>query len=217
MKEKLTVIIDYKLGNLFSVKHACDHVGLRVITSNDVEVIRKADALILPGVGAFGEAMNNINQLNLQPIIKERVEAGVPLLGVCLGLQLLFEESEEFGNQLGLGLLAGTVKKLPNVSEGGEKFKVPQISWNTVHTERVPWKDTILDSVTEGEYFYFVHSYYVSPKNDSEILCSTNYAGLKYCSGVMKNNIIAVQFHPEKSGEKGISLYRNWAKQNDLL
>ena len=94
MKEKLTVIIDYKLGNLFSVKHACDHVGLRVITSNDVEVIRKADALILPGVGAFGEAMNNINQLNLQPIIKERVEAGVPLLGVCLGLQLLLSLEE---------------------------------------------------------------------------------------------------------------------------
>ncbi len=217
MKEKLIVIIDYNLGNLFSVKHACDHVGLNTVTSNDVELINKADALILPGVGAFGEAMNNINELDIKESIVNRAKEGVPLLGVCLGLQLLFEESEEFGHQEGLGLLAGSVKRLPSSSSDGQKFKVPQISWNTIHGESKPWSSTILNSVDDGEYFYFVHSYYVSPSDESEILCTTEYAGIKYCSGIMKNNIIAVQFHPEKSGEKGISVYRNWAIQNDLI
>ncbi|MBD78435.1 MAG: imidazole glycerol phosphate synthase subunit HisH [Crocinitomicaceae bacterium] len=217
MKEKLTVIIDYNLGNLFSVKHACDHVGLNTVTSNDIDLIKKADALILPGVGAFGEAMNNIDQLNIRDAIIERTQAGIPLLGVCLGLQLLFDESEEFGHQKGLGLLAGKVKKLPGRSSDGKKFKVPQIAWNSIHATENLWEKSALNSVKDGEYFYFVHSYYVAPENDSEILCTTQYAGMKYCSGVMKNNIIAFQFHPEKSGEKGISIYRNWAEQNDLL
>lgn len=217
MNNKLTVIIDYNLGNLFSVKHACDYVGLKTVTSNDLDTILKADAFILPGVGAFGEAMRNIEQLNIREAIMERVQTGVPLLGVCLGLQLLFEESEEFGHQKGLGLLKGKVQKLPSILPNGEKFKVPQIAWNKVYQRSIPWQGTILDSVDSEEYFYFVHSFYVLPADETEILCTTRYGGIEYCSGVMKNNIIAVQFHPEKSGEKGISIYRNWAFQNNLI
>ncbi|MGZ3776608.1 MAG: imidazole glycerol phosphate synthase subunit HisH, partial [Mucilaginibacter sp.] len=195
---KKVTIIDYHLGNLFSVKQACDNIGLNSKISSLVEDVESADALILPGVGAFIEAMQNLEQLDIINPIKKAVAAGKPMFGVCLGLQLLFTESEEFGAGNGLDIIKGAIKKFPPMSNG-EKIKVPQIGWNKIYKLNQPWDTTPLKDVDENEYMYFVHSYYVQPTDDAVILTKTNYEGIEYCSAVKSNNIFATQFHPEKS------------------
>jgi glutamine amidotransferase len=213
---KKVTIIDYHLGNLFSVKQACDNIGLNSKISSSVEDMESADALILPGVGAFIEAMQNLGQLNIINPIKKAVAAGKPMFGVCLGLQLLFTESEEFGAGKGLDIIKGSIKKFPPVSNG-EKIKVPQIGWNKIYKLDQQWDATPLKDVDENEYMYFVHSYYVQPTDDAVILTKTNYEGIEYCSAVKSDNIFATQFHPEKSAAKGLSIYQNWATINNLL
>lgn len=214
---KKVVIIDYSLGNLFSVKQACQTVGLAAEISSDYDTVINADALILPGVGAFPEAMENLRQSNLILALKRKVEEGAPLFGICLGQQLLFSESEEFGSCKGLDIIKGTIKRFASATTEDKKVRVPQIAWNKIIRHKKPWTDTPLDSLADDDFMYFVHSYYVVPENESNILSTTRYGGIQYCSAVQYNNIFATQFHPEKSAQKGLSVYRNWAEQNNIL
>lgn len=213
MKQKKIVIIDYGLGNLFSVKHACDCFGENTIISSEKDDVINADGLILPGVGAFGEAMRNLDRLDLVNPIKEFIQTGKPFLGVCLGMQLLFSESEEFGSTQGLGIINGVVKKFPPSSARGNQLKVPQIAWNQIYKHNATsslWNKSPLKGTKDGEYMYFVHSFFGTPESESNILTTTHYEDFEYCSGVVKNNVYATQFHPEKSGGHGIKIYQNW-------
>lgn len=214
MKKKIA-IIDYKDSNLFSVQNACNHVGLEATITLDAKVIENSDAAILPGVGAFRDAMKNLDELDLIHPIKDFVQSGRPFMGVCLGLQLLFSESEEFGSCNGLDLIKGQVRKFPHQKKNGEKIKIPQICWNQIYKRANTLQDgdsSPLKDIDDGEFMYFVHSYYVKPENDKYVLTKTNYEGIEYCSSVLYENIFATQFHPEKSAEKGIKIYQAWAK-----
>jgi len=204
-------IIDYKMGNLFSVQHACKSVGIEPIITSDAKVILDSDGVILPGVGAFNKAMEHLNELDLVNPIKDYIKSGKPFLGVCLGMQLLFAESEEFGNSAGLDIIDGKVLKFPS-NVNGNNIKVPQIGWNRIHKSNSCPKNSvdIMEGIDDGEYMYFVHSYYSRPSHNEDILTTTNYEKINYCSAIMRNNIIATQFHPEKSSKKGILFYKNW-------
>ncbi|MBU2025786.1 imidazole glycerol phosphate synthase subunit HisH [Patescibacteria group bacterium] len=211
------VIIDYKLSNLFSVLHACEAAGLKPVISSKKDQIEKARALILPGVGAFGDAMKNLGKLNLIGAIKRSIERGKPFLGICLGFQLLFSKSEEFGPHKGLNLISGRVLKFKG--SGRRKIKVPQIGWNKILYPQGKKKEILknapLKNIKNRTYMYFVHSFYARPdlrKEKNLVIIKTNYERIEYCSAIIKNNIFATQFHPEKSGEQGIRIYKNWAK-----
>lgn len=206
------VIIDYDMGNLFSVQQACANVGLETVISKNTEEIKSANAIILPGVGSFNEAMLNLSKFDLIGPIKSSVNNKIPLLGVCLGMQLLFEESEEFGNTQGLGLVKGSVIKFPDQDYNGSKVKIPQINWNKIYypENRNSFNNPLLKDIKENEFMYFVHSYYVSNKEIDTVSCITKYADIEYCSGIKKDNIIAFQFHPEKSATEGLKIYSNF-------
>ena len=209
---KTVAVIDYGMCNIFSVEHACRYVGLNpVITSNRHEVM-KADAVILPGVGAYGEAMENIRRKDLESPLKDFISGGKKFMGICLGMQLLFTESEEFGSHGGLKIIEGHVKRFSGHS-GGKKVKVPQIAWNQIFPDPKNnlWACSPLQDLCQGEYMYFVHSYYPIPSDVSAVLSWSDYEGTGYCSGLLKDNIAAFQFHPEKSGKEGIKIYRRWA------
>jgi glutamine amidotransferase len=207
-------IIDYEMGNLFSVRHACEAVGLEPVVTTDKNVLLGADAAILPGVGAFGAAMDNLRKLDLVSPILEFIASGKPFMGICLGMQLVFEESEEFGTHKGLGLVRGRVKRFSNGAEAGKAIKVPQIGWNRIAPPKdrpQAWKGTALGDVTPGEYMYFVHSYYTVPSDPQDALTITEYEGTEYCSAIKRGNLFASQFHPEKSAVEGLKIYRSWA------
>ena len=211
--KKKIIIIDYGLGNLFSVKHACDHFGIDAEVSFDKKDLEDADGVILPGVGAFGEAMYNLNKLDLVHPIQDFIQSGKPFLGVCLGMQLLFSESEEFGTKKGLDIIEGAIKKFPFKTTGGKDLKVPQIAWNQVYQyplTALHWNSSPLRDVKNGEYMYFVHSFYCAPTHQTNILTTTSYEDFEYCSSIVNNNVCATQFHPEKSAENGIKIYYNW-------
>jgi imidazole glycerol-phosphate synthase subunit HisH len=214
--KKKVAIIDYQLGNLYSVKQACDVVGLDAYLTSQQEEILAADAIVLPGVGAFIEAMNNLKSLSLDSAIQNKVTQGTPIFGICLGLQLLFTQSEEFGAGNGLDLISGVIKRFPEEHEG-RKVRVPHIAWNTVYNDARGFGKTPLVDIAYAEFMYFIHSYYVHPSNASCVLTHTNYDGIEFCSSIIHQNIFATQFHPEKSGELGISIYKNWAVLNNLL
>lgn len=205
---KRIVIIDYSLGNMFSVQQAIAYHGIEAIITADKNVIETADAIVLPGVGAFAEAMKNLNANDLGTSIKIAIERGKPFLGICLGMQLLFDKSEEFGSTEGLGIIPGVIKKFNFLDK---KVHVPQMAWNTVSEPVMgKWNNTPLHELKNNEYMYFVHSYYAVPQNKEHILCETSYGGFKYCSAVIKENVIATQFHPEKSATEGLKIYKNW-------
>jgi glutamine amidotransferase len=214
--KKKVVIIDYQLGNLFSVKQACDTVGINAKISSDKEDVLNADALILPGVGAFIEAMNNLRNLELDVAIKQKVNNGTPIFGICLGQQLLFTESEEFGAGSGLDLISGVIKRFPEKFED-RKIRVPHIAWNTIYKSNQEWELTELTELVNNDFMYFIHSYYVKPQDESCVLTLTNYDSIEFCSAIKFRNIFATQFHPEKSAEKGISIYKNWAEINNII
>jgi len=210
---KKIAIIDYQLGNLFSVKQACAYLGEDPVITTNKEEILGADYVILPGVGAFGDAMHNLESLDLVKPIKEFIASGKPFMGVCLGLQLLFTESEEFGRSKGLNLIEGVVKKFQSSYTNGNALKVPQIEWNQIYeTSNNSWQQSPLKVCERGDYMYFVHSYYVAPQEDQYILSTTKYGEYTYCSSVIKNNIFACQFHPEKSGKIGLEIYKKFLK-----
>lgn len=205
------VLVDYQLGNIFSVRHACEKLGYSASISSDPDEIYKADAIILPGVGAFKTAMDNLAANDLIEAICDFVSLGKPLMGVCLGMQLLFESSEEFGDSKGLGLIHGNVKKFQ--TDIHANVKVPQIGWNSISPpdeDLNVWKNTPFSDFNENTFMYFVHSYFVSPENKSLTLAQTIYHQTIYCSAIISNNIFAVQFHPEKSGIEGLKIYDNW-------
>ncbi|HEY0711435.1 MAG TPA: imidazole glycerol phosphate synthase subunit HisH [Polyangia bacterium] len=207
-------IIDYQAGNLFSVTHACEAVGLQPVVTADPAVIADSAAAILPGVGAFGEAMGNLRARGLDRAIAAFVASGRPFLGVCLGLQLLFSRSEEFGDHDGLGIIPGRVIRFPDRDPEGQAVRVPQIGWNqiTPPADRpAAWADTPLSSIASGEHVYFVHSYHVVPDRIDDTLCVASYGGRSYCAGVRRGNLLALQFHPEKSAHAGLRIYRDWA------
>lgn len=209
MKPKI-VIIDYQLGNLFSVKQACTYLDQDVEITNDADRVRKADMAILPGVGAFRDAMTNLESNSLDLSLKEFVISGKPLMGICLGMQLLFSSSREFGNSEGLKLIPGEVLKF----KSDNIYKVPQIQWNTIHGDPTSWSASPLKSCDLSDYMYFVHSFYVKPDHEIDVLSTTSYAGIKYCSSILHGNVFATQFHPEKSGIHGVKIYKNWIDLN---
>lgn len=214
MDNKIKIaIIDYEAGNLYSVQHACSFLGFESKITSDKQEIMSSDGAILPGVGAFGEAMENLKKLDLVSTIKEFVKSGRPFMGVCLGLQLLFTQSEEFGLHQGLNLIEGEVKRFPNVNSSGQSVKVPQIGWNQIYSrDKNKWNNSPLQGIADGEFMYFVHSFYVTPKDKNDILSETDYEGIKYCSSVCRDNIFASQFHPEKSAQEGIKIYNAWGE-----
>ncbi len=213
MNNKKVVIIDYGHGNLYSINQVCIHLGYKPIISSDEKEILSADSLILPGVGAFKVAMDELANKDLIEPIKEFVKKGNNMMGVCLGMQLLFETSEEFGINIGLGLIKGDVKKFPS-SLNGKKIRIPQIGWNKIFEDKNinKWENTPLKEITEEDYMYFVHSYYANPSDAKDVLSFSNYQDIKYCTSVQKENIFGFQFHPEKSAEKGITIYKNFLK-----
>ncbi len=205
----MIAIIDYGLGNLKSIKNALAELGEESIITNHYNEIQAADGLILPGVGAFGHAMTRINELNLDRSIKDFVTTGKPLLGICLGFQLLFTKSYEMGEFEGLGLLTGDVKKFPS-SQNGKKVVVPNVGWNKILVNKED--DLIKFSAiqkSEDLKMYFVHSYFV-PSNQPFTIATTQYKGLAFTSAIKKDNIYGVQFHPERSGPLGLEILRNF-------
>lgn len=209
MSNLKVAIIDYQLSNLFSVQQACEIIGLNASITSNPQDISSADALILPGVGAFGDAMKNLQQFNLIGPILEHINKKKSFLGVCLGLQLLFEKSEEFGNHKGLGVFQGSVVKFPNKNSQNKMIRIPQIGWNTLKLQK---ENPLLSGIKEGEFMYFVHSFFVSPEDPEVILTKTVYEEIEYTSAVSQNNVFAVQFHPEKSGSEGLKIYSNFSK-----
>ena len=215
LNKKKVIIIDYKLGNLFSVNQACKTLGITSIVSSKKSDLYTADGIILPGVGAFNEAMDNLKRLDLINAIKEKVSEGTPIFGICLGLQLLFDKSEEFGNFDGLSLVSGKIKKFPNIFLN-KKLKVPHVSWNNLDLNEEVVNTSPLKLLNNKDYMYFIHSYYVVPVNKNIILSTTNYSGITFCSSIHNNNIFATQFHPEKSADKGLEIYNQWATEYNL-
>jgi imidazole glycerol-phosphate synthase subunit HisH len=212
---KKVVIIDFDMGNLFSVQQACTYSGLTPNITADPKEIIEADAVILPGVGAFGEAMTQLNKMQLVDPIQSFIQKGNPFMGICLGLQLLFSGTEEFGQHEGLNIIPGTVLKFPTSTSKNSKRKVPQVGWNRIYpgSKKNEWQKSPLENIAFGEFMYFVHSYYTTPHNENDMLTTTNYEGLDYCSSIIKENVFATQFHPEKSGLEGLKIYKNWALQ----
>jgi glutamine amidotransferase len=207
-------VIDYGMGNLRSVQKALEFVGAKVVVTHDPDLILNADSVVLPGVGSFKDCMSNLKELNLIDPIRKFIDGGKPFLGICLGLQVLFEESEEYGPVAGLGILPGRVVKFSSdISEtkNGQLIKVPHMGWNNVEVKK---KDPLFENIdTVAPYFYFVHSYYVVPKDKNMVATVTNY-GVKFVSGVQYENIYAFQFHPEKSQALGLSILERFSNLN---
>ena len=195
-------IIDYDAGNIKSVEKALQFLGQEVVITDDRDVIMSSDKVILPGVGAFGDAMEKLRSRNLEGVIHDFVDKGRPFLGICLGLQLMFKESEESPGVTGLGLLDGRIIRIPS----SEELKVPQIGWNDI---RINPKSKLLAGLGEHPYVYFVHSYYLQAEHEEDVAATTEY-GVTIHAAVEKGNVMATQFHPEKSSDVGLQILRNF-------
>jgi imidazole glycerol-phosphate synthase subunit HisH len=209
-------IVDYGLGNLHNVQRACQAVGLAAKITSSPEEVRWAPAAILPGVGAFGDAIAALRSSGVAEALHELVEAGKPLFGICLGFQLLMSESFEFGHHRGLNFIPGSVVRFHNAGDAGRRWKVPHVGWNQV------WKTnpdgstgsgskTLLGAVADGEYMYFVHSFVVAPSEASAIASTTYYGDVEFCSSAGHGNVFGCQYHPERSGVEGLKLYARFA------
>ena len=204
----MIAIIDYGMGNLRSVQKGFERVGHEAVVTREAAVITRASHVVLPGVGAFGDCMANVTRYGLVDPIHQAIQAGKPFLGICVGFQLLFGESEEFGNHKGLGLLPGKVKAIPLSKDVASSYKIPHMGWNTIHIEKPapPLKD-----IDSESYVYFVHSFYVEPTDQELVSTQTEY-GVSFASSVWKDNIFATQFHPEKSQAVGLQLLKNFGE-----
>jgi glutamine amidotransferase len=203
----MIAIVDYGMGNLRSVEKGFQKVGIDARVVSDAKSIENAQAVVLPGVGAFRDCMRNLDALSLIEPITKSIASGKPYLGICLGLQILFTESEEFGNYKGLGILPGKVLRFRI------DLKVPHMGWNTVSLRKRP---PIFEDILDNSYFYFVHSYFVAPADPAVIAGMTEY-GISFTSMIWEENIVATQFHPEKSQETGLRILRNfgdWVKKS---
>ena len=205
----MIAIIDYGMGNLRSVQKGFEKVGSEAVITADPQVVLQADKIVLPGVGAFRDCMHNLEQAGfVEPILKVIAE-GRPFLGICVGMQLLFTDSVEFGLYSGLNVIPGHVLRFPDqMMVAGEKLKVPQMGWNQISFKRRP---PAFAGVEDDSNVYFVHSYYVKPDDNSTIATTTDY-GIEFCSSVWKDNVVATQFHPEKSQTIGLKILKNFAE-----
>jgi len=205
----LIAVVDYGMGNLRSVQKALENVGYNVLVTSSPQQILDARSLVLPGVGAFKDCIHNLKKLNLiEPILKS-IKNGKPFLGICLGLQILFTESEEFGKSLGLNLVKGTVVRFSGgCNTDRTRLKVPHMGWNAISIKRnLP----LFSGIGDGSFFYFVHSYYVVPDDKDTVATTTSY-GIEFVSCIQKENIFACQFHPEKSQQVGLQVLKNFGK-----
>ena len=202
-------IIDYKMSNMFSIKNALDRLGFNAQVTSDKRKIISSDGAILPGVGSFPEAMKHLHDLDLIHVINSFISTGKPFMGICLGLQLLFPKSEEFGDYEGLGIIEGKVESFSKFDNMG---KVPHVGWNKIvkKSQYSLKKSGPLNKIESGEYFYFVHSYFVSPNIKSDIYTISEHSGIQFCSSILRDNVFACQFHPEKSSEKGLIILKNF-------
>ena len=199
----MIAIIDYDAGNIKSVEKALQYLGEEAVITRDAGEILMADKVILPGVGAFGDAMKKLNRYSLVPVIHEVVEKGIPFLGICLGLQLMFESSEEAPGVEGLGLLKGKIVRIPE----GDGLKVPHMGWNSLS---FPKEGRLFAGIPENSYVYFVHSYYLQAEED--IVTATAEYGVTIHASVEKGNVFACQFHPEKSSHTGLTILKNFVE-----
>ena len=198
----MTAIIDYDAGNIKSVEKAVQYLGHECVTTRDAEVIRSADHVILPGVGAFGDAMKRLEDYGLVSVIKEACGSGVPFLGICLGLQLLFDSSEEAPGVEGLGILKGSIKKIP----ANAGLKVPNIGWNSLSLHG---QGRLFEGVEDGSFVYFVHSYYLDAEDKDIVKADIDY-GVTVDASCESGNVFACQFHPEKSSDTGLKILENF-------
>ena len=205
----MITIIDYGMGNLRSVQKGFERVGLQAQVTSDPRVVEKAERLVLPGVGAFRDCIRNLREGDFVEPIQQHIAAGRPFLGICLGLQLLFSESEEFGRHQGLGIIPGKVVRFPaGMTVGDGELKVPHMGWNSIEMRR---PSPLFAGIADGSFVYFVHSYYVVPDEVAVVATETGY-GIAYCSSIWRDNIVATQFHPEKSQAIGLKMLENFGK-----
>ena len=206
-------IIDYGVGNLFSLSSSVRSLGAEVRVTRDAADLRAADHILLPGVGAFADAMAKLEATGLVPVLREETQKK-PLLGICLGMQLLFEKSYEYGEHTGLGLIPGRVVRIPDVDADGSPQRVPHISWNPLYPAggRTDFSGTALQNVQPGQECYFIHSYEAKPAAEEYRLADTVYGGRKVCAAAQKGCVIGTQFHPEKSGAVGLKIIEEFLK-----
>lgn len=209
-KKPKIVIIDYGVGNLRSLVRAFEHFGTDVSISEESSDLISADGLVLPGDGSFLSGIDGLMVRGLTGSIKKFAKIGKPILGICLGAQILLSEGYEFGKHPGLDLIKGQVVKFSNLKE---KTKIPHIGWNRIKISNLQkWENTILDSIKNDSFVYFIHSYVLMPKNRESILAYSEYGGQDFCSVILRNNIYGCQFHPEKSGAVGLKIIENFIK-----
>ena len=206
----MIAVIDYGVGNLFSLLSSLNYVGLHTKLTNDIEEIKNANGIILPGVGAFRDAIGNLEKYGLKETLINEAKKGKPFLGICLGMQMLFEKSYEYGEYEGLGLINGTVEEIKKYIPENSDLKIPHMGWNSLMINNRFKNDKILKDVNNNEYVYYVHSYFA--KTDMKNIVTYSEYGTKI-PGIVKNeNVYGMQFHPEKSGDTGLKLLKNWGE-----
>ncbi|MDA3902494.1 MAG: imidazole glycerol phosphate synthase subunit HisH [Desulfuromusa sp.] len=203
-------IIDYEMGNLRSVAKAFEKLGFAVRVSADPNDINTADKVVLPGVGAFRDCIHHLHHGGFVEPLLAHIDAGKPMLGICVGMQMLFDESEEFGRHQGLGLIPGKVVRFPSgMVENGERLKVPHMGWNNIAIRQ---QSPLFRDIETDSYVYFVHSYYCAAENQDDISASCRYGEVEFCASIWRDNIMATQFHPEKSQEVGLNIFKNFGE-----
>ena len=206
----MITIIDYEMGNLRSVEKAFEKLGYAARVSNNPEDLLTTDKIVLPGVGAFRDCIKNLRAGGFVEPLLQHVESGKPLLGICVGMQMLFDESEEFGCHQGLGLVPGKVVRFPaDMTEGGERLKVPHMGWNNIQIQK---PSPIFKDTDDGSFVYFVHSYYCAADNSSDVAATCRYGEVEFCASVWRDNLMATQFHPEKSQDIGLNIFKNFGE-----
>ena len=211
MRRTKITVIDYGMGNLLSVQRGLEHVGGQVIVTSDPEVVRNAERVVLPGVGSFPDAMEELTRRGLTSTIKEIAARGTPLLGICLGMQILFETGAEFVHTDGLALIPGKVVPIPAIGTDGCLNKIPHIGWNALIPKgSTSWSNTLLTEINPGEAAYFVHSFMSQPYHETHRIADCEYGGVIISAVVSNENIVACQFHPEKSGDVGLRILRRF-------
>ena len=206
----MIAIVDYGVGNLFSLKSSFAAIGVEAVVTDDKDVIARADKIILPGVGAFGDAAEKLKKSGLADVLIAEAKAGKPIMGICLGMQLLFEKSFEYGEHEGLGLIKGQIRPIADVIPAD--YKIPHIGWNALHFEKTD--SPLFKYLNEGDHVYFVHSFYATGCKDS-VVATAEY-GAPLTAAVAKNNVFGCQFHPEKSGNVGLNILRAFCETEDF-
>lgn len=214
MNHAKVVVVDYGMGNLLSVRRALEHVGAEVYQCSDADVLSQASKVILPGVGAFGDGMAELRRLGLDKALRDLADRGIPIMGICLGMQMLFDGSEEFGDSIGLGLIPGRVISIPHYKENGVRRKIPHIGWSALFpvVESDSWSASVLESVKVKSSVYFLHSFMAVPYDQANCLAKCDYEGQLITAAVKRENISGCQFHPEKSGPVGLSILKQFLK-----